>query len=420
MSNHKDYILIVGGEVVLRERVLAGALRAAKGVPIYTVTANILSPNLRYFDGYIKAAIADHEGVLQAVNEHEKEFGSKPIAVIPTNDFTVVTASYVAKHYGLAHNPLTVINVCRDKYLMKKRLSDHNLPVPKFFGISNDDQLEEASQYIGFPAVIKPRLMAGSLGVIKVTSYEELKHYYIESKNAVQSIHGEANADETLFQLEEFIEYDHEVSVEVLNSPSFNTVLGVTDKNIDKPPYFVEIGHVVPSRFTGYQNLLEIAEKSCRALGIKYGMAHFEARINKNGDVKIIEVAARTGGDGIMGLVENVYGYNPYELHVASYLGNDSKPDTDIFRPRGIAAISFLKAPVGILEDINLPDHWPAHVVHVNISALKGQKILSLSSWKNREGFIEFFWRGREQIETLFHEHLDTAYSLSKDIFLVK
>jgi len=417
MSSRGDYILLVGAEVPFRERTFAGALRAAKGMDVFTVTNNILSHTLKYFDGYICAPISNHEKVLQEVIRYEELTGRTPFAVIPTNDFTVVTASFLANHYGLPHNDMSVVERCRDKFIMRDCLLKAGLPVPKYFQVSDVATLRLAVEQTGYPAIIKPRLMAGSLGVIKIACEEELIPAFDKSVADVKSINGEANADESLFIVEEFIDFPFEVSVEVLNTPDFSRVIGVTDKYLGAPPHFVELGHVVPSRFTSNRTLIELAEKTCRALGISHGIAHFEAKVSAEGEVKIIEVAARTGGDSIMGLVEKVYGYNPYQLHVSSYINPDMVFTSDLESGKGIAAIAFMKAETGTIAAINIPQTLPANILHFNVMAIKGQQVYPLDSWRNREGIIEFFWPGEMQGEKLFTRHLELAQDLSKQTF---
>lgn len=420
MNKHGDYILLVGAEVPFRERAFAGALRASEGMDVFTVSNTIFSHTLKYFDGYICAPISDHEKVLQEVIRYEELTGRTPRAVIPTNDFTVVTAAFVAKHYGLPHNDLSVVERCRDKFIMRECLQNAGLPVPKYYQVAKLDELRSAVAQTGYPAIIKPRLMAGSLGVIKVSSEEELVRAFEKSIADVKSINGEANADESLFIVEEFIAYEFEVSVEVLNTPDFSRVIGVTDKYLGAPPHFVELGHVVPSRFTSHRDLIELAERTCRTLGIKYGIAHFEAKVSAKGEIKIIEVAARTGGDSIMSLVEKVYGYNPYQLHVLSYINPEMVFASRLDSAKGIAAIAFMKAETGRLTQINVPASLPEEILHLNVMAVQGQQIFPLDSWRNREGIIEFFWPGETQSETLFTRHLEMAKTLSAQTFITE
>lgn len=416
--NNNNYLLIIGGEVALRERSLLAGLRSTGGAPIYTVASNICSPGLRYFDGYIHADIADHVNILDKVIELEKKSGATPIAVIPTNDFTVKAASVIADHYKLNANSLDVVELCRDKYLMKEKLNEAGLDVPKYIPFSTYDELLPYLNEIRFPVVIKPRQMGGSLGVIKVENIESLKKAYEDSLKDVLSLGGVANSKNDVFLLEEYIDYPDEVSVEVINFNGVNRVIAVTDKYLGEEPYFVELGHVVPSRHSHNKKLIQAAEKACKVLGIRFGMAHFEAKVNNNGDFKIIEVGARTGGDSIMDLVECVYGVNPYQLHIQSYLG--TLTDINIpEKPKGIAAIAFLHPREGEIKGINTNISFPDFVKSLLVTTSIGKKVKSLTSWNDRAGFVQFFWENR-QPEEKFHEHITIANEYTNKIFTIE
>lgn len=57
-------------------------------------------------------------------------------------------------------------------------MSDAKLPTPKNYLIERPDQLEAASEHVGYPAVIKPISGAASIGVVRVNDYEQLKKNY--------------------------------------------------------------------------------------------------------------------------------------------------------------------------------------------------------------------------------------------------
>jgi hypothetical protein len=202
--------------------------------------------------------------------------------------------------------------------------------------------------------------------------------------------------------------------VEVFNHGDVHRVIAVTDKYLGPEPYFVETGHSVPSVHSENRDLISIAERACAALDIRHGMAHFEARITPTGELRIIEVGARTGGDAIMDLVERVYGVNPYELHVASYLG-DAPTLPKRLEPRGLSAVAFLKAPVGRIVSVSTPKALPSWVANLQVTAKPLDVSEAPLSWRAREGSVECFWKARPP-EPGFEDHLRFARELSAEI----
>ncbi|MES2936633.1 MAG: ATP-grasp domain-containing protein [Pseudomonadota bacterium] len=412
------YILIIGGEFPLRERVLAGALRAGGGMPVYVLAKTRLATTIKFFDGYITGDLTDPEGVLTAVIEHRARTGAEPAAVVPVNDFAMRSALAVAQHFGLRHNAPAAVEHCRDKFTMKEVLAAAGLPVPKFGAFRTLGELQALAERIGFPLVIKPRQLTGSVGVIKVAHPDALAAAWSQCLQDIDSLGGAFKEPLDLFQAEEYIPARSEVSVEVFNHGDVHRVLAVTDKYLGAEPHFVETGHSVPSVYQDHRQLREIAEKSCAALGITVGIGHFEARITPAGEIRIVEIAARTGGDCIMDLVEHCFGINPYELHVASYLGNMPRLPERL-EPRGLGAIAFLKADEGIVDAVRLPEFLPYEVVNMQVTAKPGDVSHPLNSWHDREGSVEFFWPGR-QPENGFDEHLRLAERFSREVVRVR
>jgi hypothetical protein len=122
----------------------------------------------------------------------------------------------------------------------------------------------------------------------------------------------------------------------------------------------------------------------------------------------------------IMDLVEDVYGVNPYELHVASYLGG--RPDIPEPAPRGVAAIAFLQAPVGLVRAVDRsaqalrePD-----IVCYAITAQPGDVVPALTAQHERDGFVRFFWPGRSVADggppTV--ENMTRARQIASEIFV--
>ncbi|MEW6055799.1 MAG: ATP-grasp domain-containing protein [Bdellovibrionota bacterium] len=413
-----EFVLILGGEFQLRERVLAGSIRASNGLPTVTVAKNRVGNHIKFFDDVITANVMDPKNVVAAVRDYVKSSGRKIAAVAPMNDFVVRSGLAVAEAFGLNYNSRDTVEMCRDKFLMKERLAKFDVPIPRYGKFRTIEELEVIAKKIGYPLVIKPIELAGSVGVLKVTDHAQLVGAFEKCMADIKKLGGVFMTAEDLFQAEEYIEAQSEVSVEVINGPDFHKVIAVTEKYLGNEPYFVEIGHSVPSRHTNNEKLRQIAESACESLGIKYGMAHVEARITPGGDIRVIEVGARTGGDAIMDLVERAYGINPYEMHVASYLGCLRRAPMNL-KERGVAAVAFLKSKPGTIRRIKPMTQFEPAIVNVQITAKPGDISREPISWAAREGSVEFFWPRRNSTE-LLTDHLDTAKSLSEELFTVE
>ena len=103
----------------------------------------------------------------------------------------------------------------------------------------------------------------------------------------------------------------------------------ITDKVTTGAPFFVELEHHQPSSLS-----IEIKEKvkhivlhALDSLHIKFGASHSELKITADGDIKVIEIGARMGGDFIgSNLVKLSTGYDFLEGVVKVAMGDFEKP----------------------------------------------------------------------------------------------
>lgn len=301
---------------------------------------------------------------------------------------------------------------------MKENFIKANLPVAKGFLLTHSSQLQEALDYVGFPAIIKPYDFGGSGGVILAHNFVQAQSALAEAQKLIATHKKNFGIAGDKYLIEEYIDSEDEVSVEVICYNNQYKVIAITEKYLSPKPWFSEMAHIVPSHRNANTALRTLAKQACKALDIEFGLAHVEIKI-KDGAFYIIEAAARPGGDGIMDQIERSFGLNPYALHISAYLGNDVLA-TQIPNARGTAGIAFLKAPPGRIEKIKKPStlELDEHITSLEISAKIGQISVPPHNWSAREGIVEFYWPG--DFETYkSNKILTCAETLSQQIFTV-
>jgi hypothetical protein len=223
-------------------------------------------------------------------------------------------------------------------------------------------------------------------------------------------------------QVEEFCTLTDEVSVEVLNHRDRRSVLAVTDKTHGPRPYFAEVGHRVPSVYSGRADVLDLAMRACAAIGLDRGVAHVEIRLEGDVPPQVMEVGARTAGDGIPDLVELAYGVAPYELHVRSYLDqlDGDLPGLPDLTAAGLAAVAVLKARPGRIEEVAEVTTLDPAVTTYEVTAAVGTISRDTqANYLDREGYVECFWPGGTPESVPAREHMDIAARLSDQVFRV-
>ena len=244
-------------------------------------------------DGAVCEGIADFFYPISIIEKDEilatcRKIGIDGIVTI-ASDVAVLTVNYVAERMGLIGNPDNYSEVTTNKYLMRECFAKNNIPSPKFTFVGKDG-LYDISGF-QFPLIVKPTDRSGSRGVEKV-----LDELYL--KGAIERAQNEAFSKSAI--IEEYVT-GREISVESISFEGQHYVLQITDKVTTGSPYFVELEHHQPSTLSEeIQNRVkEVVLNASSALHVKYGASHSELKITESGDIRVIEIGARMGGDFI-------------------------------------------------------------------------------------------------------------------------
>ncbi len=417
-KNRNSYCLLLGSELN-RQRSLIGAARSTE-LPIAVIHKNSKINQSFYADIVLEGDANEPEQVLNAVKRYAQETGLTPEYVIPLTEMTIKTGLLISEYYKLPYFSSDVVNTATDKSKMKAAFEEFNLPIPKYESFSDISGLNNALTNLSLPVVIKPRNAGGSEGVRMISTYSEVESCYNYLENCSINNNKLYGSDTSLYVVEEFIDAAYEVSVEVLNTGNGQYIIAMTDKYLGEQPYFVEMGHVVPSIWSENKNIREVAVDACKALNIDRGMAHVELKVTGNGEPILMEVNARPGGDLIMSLVEKVVKLNPLQLHCSSYINPKSQPVPEVVS-EGQAAIAFLNAKEGVVVNVILPStqDLPEAVVALNIYRKLGDTSKPCIDSHSRDGSIELYWPNNTKKHYL-REHIDLAEKLTKQCLTIE
>lgn len=275
-------ILIIGGGLLQ-----VPLIETAKSMKLRVVVADMNPESLGFklADEKIIMSTKDIEGMVR----ESKRFSEKePVhAVITAGTDASMTVAAVANALGLPGIRYVDAEAASNKVKMRKRLKEFNVPIPNFAPIWTIQDARDALDYLKFPLVIKPSDNMGARGVIKVNNRDELHSAFKHAKK--YSPTGEVI-------LEEFM-VGPEVSVDALTWNGNIKITGIADRIIEREPYFIEIGHNMPSKFSKevLDEVEDVMKKGMRALGITLGAGKGDIKITPDG-VKIGEIAARLSG----------------------------------------------------------------------------------------------------------------------------
>lgn len=326
-------LMIVGASVLQ----LPAILKAKEmGLHVAVVDFNPQAIGIPYADKYYNASTMDEDAVLAAAEDYQPD-GIMTLA-------TDMPMRGVAKTSDKLHlhsiNYETAVKAT-DKYDMIKAFKEHNVPSPWFFVVDTLEELKVHEDDVTFPCIIKPTDNAGSHGVAKVYSFQELLDNYEYAHSC--SRHGKVI-------IEEYLE-GPEVSVEVMVVNGVVNILQITDKITTEAPHFVEMGHTQPSRLpvATQEAIRNVTVAACKAIGIDRGPAHVEMKVTNRGPV-MIELGARMGGDNITThLVPLSTGIDMVGSTIKVALGEE--PDIEPTLHCG-SAIRYFEVPFGTIKAI--------------------------------------------------------------------
>jgi len=276
------YLLIIGGGVFQ-----VPAIKTAKsmGIKVVVTDYNREAEGMLMADYPIEVSTRN---INLTVNAAKQFHASCPLdGVMTVGTDASQTVSAVANALNLPGIPFEVAERATDKINMRRRLNKMGVAVPRFRPVWTLDDLNKAIEEMPLPLVIKPCDNMGARGVKMIREPREASLAFHEAKEA--SISGK-------LIIEEFME-GPELSLDALVFDGRIEVTGIADRIIQHAPYFVEVGHTIPSNIPKEQQTQarELFQSAIKALGIDIGAAKGDIKITAEGP-KVIEIAARLSG----------------------------------------------------------------------------------------------------------------------------
>ncbi|WP_123533091.1 5-(carboxyamino)imidazole ribonucleotide synthase [Halosimplex salinum] len=110
------------------------------------------------------------------------------------------------------HPDPETLRIIEDKLVQKRRLADAGVPVPEFRQVDSADELRDALDELGYPAMLKARKGGyDGRGNVPVESPDEVEDAFAEIVDAAQ---GGSQADPSgVAMVEEFVDYERELAV---------------------------------------------------------------------------------------------------------------------------------------------------------------------------------------------------------------
>ncbi len=269
-------------------------------------------------------------------------------------DLGNIAVNYVADKLGLPGNGMESTRKSTNKYLMRKAFEKRGDPSPK--SILVDENSDLSSLKMSYPLIVKPTDRSGSRGVYKLDNAEQLQE-------AISLAIAEGFEKKVL--IEEYAN-GQEYSVEGITFNGVHHILAMTLKYTTGAPHFIETGHLEPAPVSSdiFDKVVTIVTHALDTLGIKNSASHSEIKINNSGDIKIIEIGARMGGDCIgSDLVKYSTGIDYLKTVIQVACGEE--PDLSCTNEYCVAEVRFILSNEDLIEFNRIRREEPESILRI-------------------------------------------------------
>lgn len=302
-------LLLLGGSYTLLP-----IIRRARSYGWYVITMDYLPDNIahRHSDEYVNLSVIDKDAVLDYAQSNAidaiSSFGC---------DAGAVTAAFVAEIMNLPYVcSYKAACVLQDKSTFREFLKENLFNVPKAIGCKTLEEAQKRITDFCWPVIVKPVDSAGSKGVTRCDTMEELP-------NAVSC--ALENGHNGSFIVEEFLEKEGPSSgSETFAVNGVAVYNGVYDQFFDPkaPNPYVPAAECWPSSHS-QQIQDEVYSEVNRLFGllhIKTGIFNVEWRVSK-GKAYLMEVTPRGGGNRLAEMLSLATDSDVIDLEVRQMLG---------------------------------------------------------------------------------------------------
>lgn len=264
------------------------AIRIAKNMGLETVVldADTNAPCVVLADRFENIDLKDRDDVLSLAKTLPALVG----IMTAGTDFSTIVA-FVAEKLGLPGVSYETALDASDKGRMRECFRRAGIPSPRFTVLKATQSIEY-NLLFPFPVVIKPVDNMGARGCRRADNRAELRIAMEEAFSFSRS---------GRIIIEEFMD-GPEFSIDAIVYQGEITITGFADRHIFFPPYFIEMGHTMPTDIDekSATKVIEVFKQGVRALGIRDGAAKGDVKLTRKG-IMIGEIAARLSGGYMSG-----------------------------------------------------------------------------------------------------------------------
>ena len=265
-----------------------------RGWKTVVIDGNPAAPCRNLADRFEPIDLKDVPAIVDFARDLQNNGGLDGVFTAAT-DFSVPVAAAAAA-CGLPGHGLEAAKNASDKLRMRACFAAAGVPSPRCAGVTRENLPGIAAVLkdtgIRLPVVVKPADSMGARGCVRVNEENALEIACADALRYSRS--GTAI-------VEEYME-GPEFSVEALVFDGEFHLTGFADRHICFPPYFVEMGHTIPTALpeADRERIISVFRAGTEALGLSHGAAKGDIKLTPDGPM-VGEIAARLSGGYMSG-----------------------------------------------------------------------------------------------------------------------
>lgn len=343
------------------------AVKAAKRLGYYVIDIDYLpdNPAHKFADEYYNISTLDKESVLKLAIEKNID-GIMAYA----SDVSAPTAAWVAEKLGLPTNPYDTVKLMTRKDLFHPFLKENGFNVPNNKTVKSEEEIYDFYYQNKKNIIIKPISASGSKGVTHIIDDKQIHNAYLEAMkySREKSLVAEEFIQRKGFQIagDAFI-VDGKIAFWGLANEHFN----------DSCNSLVPVGESFPVRLSASEIMRAKTEvqKVISLLNLKIGAINLDFMFDVDGNIFIIELGPRNGGNLITDAIKMSTGIDLAEYTVKAALGEDISDLREKKWNKYISSYIWHTEKPGIFESIDISEELSRKIRLSDMFVERGQTI---------------------------------------------
>lgn len=389
----KKKLLLLGGL-----KYLIPVIEKAKNSGYHVITCDYLPENIahKFSDEYHNINILDKKAILNLAKKLRID-GIMSFAVDPG----VLTAAYVSDKMGLlSPGPYKSIEILQNKGMFRDFLRENNFNVPNSKSYSD---IRKALEEFDFklPVIVKPVDSAGSKGVSKVNTKNDLEEAIIY---AVKS------SPTKTFIIEDYLEgkgFASDTDCFSVNGSLDFITFSNQRFDLKAPNPYAPSGFTWPSTMSednqGY--LQKELRRLISLLGMKSSIYNIEVRLATNGRPYIMEVSPRGGGNRLSEMIEIATGVDLISHNIKAAMGEEVESLSAPQYKTNLGQFILHSNKAGVFKEVIIDPKIQKNVVELDLWVKRNDRINSFNAANDSIGTLVLKFSDKENLEEVISNY---------------